>query len=492
MNLFKFFLFCFVTCFLISCGDKDKPPKPLDPNKKAEDQKRLEDALKLEQELRKKAQQADIDGTATPVGDSALVTNSPSPIPPATPPTVPPTTAPLPQTRPLPPTPVTPVCDRTRIIQQAILKKSGKTNCKNVTVEDLQAIVALILGSSHPMSTYPAIFSLKSGDFSGLTSLKILNLAGNELRTLPPGIFNGLISLEVLSLEDNSSLKNLTPEIFNGLVSLKELHLGGCCVESLPPNVFSTLAVLEYLNLGQMHSGCDPSSSSLYLSAEMFDKLNSLKTLILQDDFTIIPNGIFKNLSALKRLTIIGCFQALHPTTFIGLNSLEYLHIGTTYSNDLPTLPQRIFSHLNLLKTLSLSNNGLESLPPLIFQGLSLLESLEFYGNKLTLLPEQLFRGLVSLKRLSLSKNDIQNLPPLIFKDLSSLETLALRWNKNLSSFPPGALEYFPFLRVLDIGVTDINAGELARIRRELKYVSNPDCKILTTYRDMACKITSP
>ena len=456
----KSFLFCSVVCFLVSCGNKNESPKKLlDPNKKIEDQKRLEKALELEQELRKKVQQADIEGTTTPiVNDSTPSSTQKS--------TTQPTAVPLSRQS---PSVVTPVCARTPIVKKAILKKSGKTDCKNITIEDLQAIVALVLGSTNPWSTYPTIFSLKSGDFSGLTSLKILNLAGNSLRTLPEGIFDELTSLEVLNLAENN-LQTLPAGIFDGLILLKELNLRWCGWDIFfQKNLFSKLTNLEYLDLLQGYGMCNPSSPSMYLSVEIFNKLTSLQTLMLSDDFTSVPNGIFKNLSSLKNLHIGGCFQTLRSTVFTGLNSLEILSISS-YKDNLTILPQEIFSPLNLLKELDLSNNGLESLPPFMFKGLSLLEKLHLNDNNLTLLPEQIFQGLTLLKELWLQGNEMQSLPPRIFKGLSSLETLLLNGN-DFTSFPPGALEGLPSLKYLSLAGIDINAEELARVRKELRYV---------------------
>ena len=495
--MLKIFFLCSVVFYLMSCGTKNEPPEPLDPNKKIEDQQRLKTALEREQELKKKAQKADIEGTSTPIANGSNQ-NPPSPTstqtskaqtptaqsptaqtPTAQSPTAQTPTAQSPTTQsttvPLPRPPlvvVAPVCTRTYIIKQAILKKSGKTDCRNVTVEDLQAIVALVLGSTDMFSSYPIITSLKSGDFSGLTSLEILRLEDNRIKTLPPGIFDGLISLKSLDLESNR-IKTLPPEIFNRLTSLKHLNLSHNHnrMANFPPNVFSELTTLEWLNLAQGASGCDrPPFLPIY--TEMFDNLTSLKTLILGDEFKSLPNGMFKNLGSLNNLFISGCFQTLPSTIFRGLNSLENLGISSR-DESLTHLPEEIFSHLLLLKKLRIAYSSLESLPPRIFAGLSLLEELNLWDNKLTLLPEPIFQGLTSLKILTLYSNDIQSFFPNTFKGLLSLEQLTVRANIHLTSFPPGALEGLPSLEMVDTGATKINATERARIKKELQHPSS-------------------
>ena len=88
------------------------------------------------------------------------------------------------------------VCNRTNQVQQAVMQKSEKTDCANITAQDLKAIKYLDLQNKN-------ITTLKSLDFQGLSYLEYLFLEDNKLNTLPEGILQELSSLEYLVLWNN-------------------------------------------------------------------------------------------------------------------------------------------------------------------------------------------------------------------------------------------------------------------------------------------------
>ena len=133
------------------------------------------------------------------------------------------------------------ICDRTILVQDALLDKAGKKDCEQMTDQDLQAIIALDLSEK-------SVEELKANDFSGLTSLQRLYLDRNNLASLPEGIFSGLTSLQSLSLNGNS-LGNLSEGIFSGLISLQRLDLDHNNLANLPLGIFSGLTSLWWLYL---------------------------------------------------------------------------------------------------------------------------------------------------------------------------------------------------------------------------------------------------
>lgn len=112
------------------------------------------------------------------------------------------------------------ICERTSIVKQVLLEAIGKQNCSEITNEDLKAITALNLSRDF----FRTGIQLKTNDFSGLMSLKQLNLSYNDLDSLPVGIFSNLTSLNSLYLGSNN-LSLLPPGIFSPLVSLEFLGL---------------------------------------------------------------------------------------------------------------------------------------------------------------------------------------------------------------------------------------------------------------------------
>lgn len=137
------------------------------------------------------------------------------------------------------------ICDRTPQVRGALVAAiSGVSACGEVTAEHLAGVAELSLAGAE-------IMTLQKGDFSGLTSLKSLNLHGNSLGLqdpLPEELFRGLGSLRVLILSRNN-LGTLPEGIFGGLSALLSLNLSGSALTELPRNIFNGLDSLEELHL---------------------------------------------------------------------------------------------------------------------------------------------------------------------------------------------------------------------------------------------------
>ena len=168
------------------------------------------------------------------------------------------------------------VCDRTAAVRDAIVRGLRADDC---SAPDGQALAALrslriraresaleagtgaVLGELRPddlsalsglewlaLQDY-RLKALPSGAFSDLSSLEVLDLAGNLIADLPPGVFAGLRRLEWLSLVDNR-LQALPAGIFGDLAGLRELYLQDNELSALPPGALAGLRSLERLTLG--------------------------------------------------------------------------------------------------------------------------------------------------------------------------------------------------------------------------------------------------
>ena len=249
--------------------------------------------------------------------------------------------------------PVTPVCDRTPEVRDAIVEKVPDVDdCGDVTEAHLAEIDGFLdLGG--PQETWGVSYGLpnpipelKAGDFSGLSSLEGLWLQANNLTTLPPSLFHGLSSLKTLALNGNP-LTALPFGIFSGLTALEKLRLSLHYNELTPPpgDLFSGLAVLTTLRLTLV--GYD---DPIALSGDLFSGLTALESLALYIlNRSTPPEDLFSELPTLKSLSMWG--------------------------NRLTTFPAGIFAGLSSLESLSLNFNPLDTLPPGIFSGLSSLKS---------------------------------------------------------------------------------------------------------------------
>ncbi len=140
------------------------------------------------------------------------------------------------------------VCDRTPEVRDAIVTATG-TSCNEVTLAQLGSITMLRIQGT-------GVTELQFGDFSGLTSLRILNISDNQnLETLSSRLFSHLESLEFLHLDGNRSpdgsrgLESLPPDLFYGLDKLRLLNLNGNTLAELSQRLFVDLEVLEHLLL---------------------------------------------------------------------------------------------------------------------------------------------------------------------------------------------------------------------------------------------------
>ena len=322
---------------------------------------------------------------------------------------------------------VTPVCERTpRVRDEIVTLIAGVSDCADVTEAHLAGIEEILnlRGPQDILSvpinereTRPDIISeLKAGDFSGLTSLREIDLAQNNLASLPEGIFPGLSALQQILLQYNR-LTTLPESVFSGLSSLRILFLHSNSITDLPEGVFSGLSSLEGIHLAW-------------------------------NNLSVLPAGAFSGLTSLQALSLaINQFTSLPEGLFSGLDSLQLLYLQ---DNELKNLPDRTFADLPALERIYLESNQLSSLPEGMFSGLSALELLQLNRNQLTALPEGLFSELSSLKGLYLGGNQLSRLPSGLFAGLSSLRELNLNSN-NLSreSFPEGVFSGLLALKAL-------------------------------------------
>ena len=292
----------------------------------------------------------------------------------------------------LPATAQTPsVCDRTEQVRDAIVEEADVDDCAMVTVE----LLAGIRGGIH--LSRAGITSLQSGDFAGLTSLRVLELNNNSLAPLPAGVFSGLTALIVLDLIRTEQ-------------------------GTLHEDVFSSLPALEVLDLDY-------------------------------NNLTSLPAGVFSGNRRLAELDLTGNDLRSFPAAVTGLTALEELHLG---ANDLSELPADAFSRLTNLRQINLRKNELTSLPAGVFSGLSELTRLNLSENELTSLPAGVFSGLSELTRLNLSENELTSLPAGVFSGLSKLIALDLEYNQ-LSSLPAGLLSGLTELTTLDLRYNSVD-----------------------------------
>lgn len=191
----------------------------------------------------------------------------------------------------------------------------------------------------------------------------------------------------------------------------------------------SVLKVLEY----DVTRGLDASSE-----IRPFGQLPDLEILQLfhatrADDFRfVLSAGIFSGLNGLKRLILSDLgLDDLPMRVFDGLDNLRILELN---KNRLSQIPDGTFTACcQTLSVLTLSRNQISDLGLVSRQGLSRLRTLDLSGNKLTVLHELDFAGLENIVNIDLANNGLERISERSLRGLSRLESLHL--SKNRLSF---------------------------------------------------------
>ena len=319
---------------------------------------------------------------------------------------------------------------------------AGRHNCAAVTGRDLEGITSLDFRSfrntgiqtlyhddfagllnldSLELHNY-GLRELPSSLFSSLRNLTYLNLTGgcsrcrvtNHISDLPPGVFHGLSNLRHLSLAGND-LSTLRPGIFDDLSALSSLLLNSNRITELPPGAFRGLSDLAELNLR--------SNALRVLPQGIFAELVSLERLDLNlNEISELRPGAWSGLSRLQSLGMSGNrLIRLEPGMLVGLDQLDSLSIG----GRIATIANATFSSLGRLSYLSVETVDFSQIE-VGTEGSPSIKSLHVYANEATGLRPGMFIGLPGLLNLGLNTKD-----PIIHSDRDSLA-----WSQTLSWRP--------------------------------------------------------
>ncbi len=337
------------------------------------------------------------------------------------------------------------------------LEKLVITTSANQDEEELLDVSPqLLLGSS---SSSPSL-TVEEGAFSGLPSLRVLQLSGNGLRSLPPSELCQLPLLSQLDVSGNrlASLRDVAdPESADSdcLGALRLLDASDNEISTLESSDLPSAAArgLEELRLASNFVGF---VSSLPAGA-------SLRSVDLSGNrVASLPADIFANASrSLKDLLLANnSISELEEDALRGLTELRKLDLS---GNSISSLGKGVLSDLSSLLELDLSSNRLENLGgdnEGLFASTLRLEALRLDGNRLETLPSPVFSPLRRLQRLDLSSNSLREIVggPLPLPELTHLHLSG----NGLSSLPDGALSNCTSVLVLDLSRNSLRAAPAA------------------------------
>nr|XP_024214941.1 relaxin receptor 2-like [Halyomorpha halys] len=244
-------------------------------------------------------------------------------------------------------------------------------NCSDYTVlictdMSLQTVPSYIPEGTKRLILAKNNITIKEVDFHN-HSFHIINLADNNISTLPKKTFHGQVDLMKLFL-----FKNYLSEI--------------------PKGLFYELNNLTWLFLNENNIN--------NLNLENWD-LQSLIWLDLSHNKISLETEVFPNLSSLTFL-------------YLDWNLIEEITENT-------------FSHLSQLIDLSISWNKIKSIHPTAFQNLSELQDLNLRSNELMFLSETMFLNNRKLQKLNLGGNIFLIVTKNLLLPLQSLRSLQVQ-----------------------------------------------------------------
>lgn len=257
-------------------------------------------------------------------------------------------------------------------------------------------------------------------ELTQLTNLSKLDISNNQITNVPNGVSN-LKKIKHFNIGYNPLNGDIWLAQIVQLPNIEELILPGCNITKLPANFYNSFGKkLRVLCLGENILKKFAIPSSLPALVEL--DLSELVVEELDLDFALMPS---------LRMFFFSSPQGLKNCQWKGTSGVEYVDLSDYPLASLPTMQD-----FQSLKKISLNDAAITQLPNFGRSALS-IEELSLSGaTQLTSL--QGIDKLVSLKMLranELPPNIIQNDMDLIF-ELSSLENLYMSENK-LSHISP-------------------------------------------------------
>ncbi|XP_039121645.1 LOW QUALITY PROTEIN: protein TOO MANY MOUTHS-like [Dioscorea cayenensis subsp. rotundata] len=210
-------------------------------------------------------------------------------------------------------------------------------------------------------------------ELGNLTSLKILDLHGNNLGSTIPKSIKQLSSLQLLDLSNNQLTGEIPEMSFSGLTALDLSHN---LFQGQIPSSISKCESLVKLDMSRNH-----------LTGSIPENLSNLKNLILLDLSHNwlsgpLPNS-FGSLSSLRALVLTG--NSMNSTLipkdwFLGLKDLETLVLSNMGLGG--AIPESM-GRLKSIRVLHLDGNELNGYIPQSFINLNMLSELRMNDNRL-------------------------------------------------------------------------------------------------------------
>ncbi|XP_065353229.1 insulin-like growth factor-binding protein complex acid labile subunit [Cloeon dipterum] len=283
--------------------------------------------------------------------------------------------------------------------------------------------------------------------FKDLKKLKVVDLSRNKIQDLPGDLFEENENLEKVSFASNS-ISVLPNDLFANLTQMRELDLSDNLLSRIPSFLFEDSLSITKLSF----SGNNIRSLGTYDLLGLY----SIEHLDISNNFvsTVDPDTMF-NIASSKRNYMESSIKAKSRKQ----TTLRHLSMA---KNKLKHLNHNIFSTLNKLEILDLSENFLTSVPNL--HHLMNLRVLSLAGNQILELQSPLFSDGSNLRSVSFSNNKIHQFSPSLFTGLDS-SLLHVDFSHNaLAEFNTPALAGLKSITHLDLSYNQLTSVDFSAI----------------------------
>jgi Leucine-rich repeat (LRR) protein len=360
------------------------------------------------------------------------------------------------------------------------MEVAGLKKCSLETLDlsnnQINALPASLLQHCHGLTELRlannSLTSLDAAFFDGLKRLQTLDLSGNRMASMTGRQTRDLGSVKELDLSSNQlSILTESTRVFDAMASsLQVLRLNNNRLKTIEAKVFQTLANLKELDLSknELAALAKETLSGLGRLTHLHLAHNDLNN-IHEEAFTAIPEVLVLDLSHNKlrqspnSLKSLGKLQTL-DLSFNGIHSLANASILEMTSlwrlqlngNSITNITKGLFNKLDSLQILDLSGNIINSVEAGSFDDNQKLRAVRLDSNNLTKM-EGLFSNLANLMWLNVSSNAIINF------DYVLLPT-SLRWLDISHNLIVELGNYFDLNTELALAELDVSFNKLAQL----------------------------
>ncbi|XP_061196141.1 uncharacterized protein LOC133204431 [Saccostrea echinata] len=270
---------------------------------------------------------------------------------------------------------------------------------------------------SHSLQTLDISFNrirnLQQSTFEKLSNILYLNVSHNQITDLQFDFLGVIPKLRHLILRNNKIVIIHSKEIYSRYnSSLQLLDLRNNKIKTILPKALHWLSFLSKLLL---------SNNSITNTDDYFSR--SMKMLVEVDmsfnSISIITDNMFSGLRRLGYLNLQhNQIQVLNDFSFSTLTSLQTLNLAF---NKIHTINRMAFENMVSLTKLNLTGNQLRKLSPARFVALVKLQILDLSDNDITILESNAFRRLEEVKYLYINRNKL-SVSRTMFQGLCNLE----------------------------------------------------------------------